>query len=325
MEKIKAIGLMSGGLDSHLAACLMLEQEIDLYLINYMTPFCTCTAKGKSCSEASKVARELDLPLKVVNITKDFLEVVKDPPHGYGSNMNPCIDCRILYFKRAKEYMAEIDAKFVVTGEVLGERPMSQRLVAMNTIEHASGLDGYVVRPLSAKRLKMSIPEEKGWVDREKFLNIQGRSRKPQIELAEKFQLKDYPCPAGGCLLTDPGFARRAKDLVSHNALTIDNVYLIKTGRYFRLNEKTILAVGRNQDENARLQELAKEKDLIFDVHDVPGPIGLLRGEASEKVKKIVASIISRYSDGEDVEVSCGDEKIKARDIGEEELKELRV
>ncbi|NQU73554.1 MAG: 7-cyano-7-deazaguanine synthase [Candidatus Omnitrophica bacterium] len=292
----KAVVLLSGGLDSTLAAKLMLEQGIELEAINFLTTFCTCTKKG--CQhEASKVAKELGIKITVENITNEYLEIVKNPKHGYGSGVNPCIDCRIFIFKRAKEFMQRIDASFIITGEVLGERPMSQRRAPLMVIEKESGLQGLILRPLSAKLFEPSIPEKTGVVDREALLAISGRSRKPQIELAKELDLNEYPCPAGGCLLTDPGFSKRAKDLLAHKNFTLDNVFLLKAGRHFRLSKSCKLIVGRNEKENEKISTLADEKDSLMDAKDVPGPIGLLRGEATEDDLSIALRIVARYAD----------------------------
>ncbi|NQT21487.1 MAG: hypothetical protein HQ592_17410, partial [Planctomycetes bacterium] len=214
---MRAVALLSGGLDSVLAVRVILDQGIDVEALNYVTVFCTCTPKNSSCSAASTAAAHLGVGLKTINTSRELLGAVKNPRHGYGRNLNPCLDCRILMFLKAKEYMQEIGASFLITGEVLGERPMSQRRDAMAIIERESGLDGLIVRPLCAKALEPSIPEKEGWVDRSKLLGITGRSRKPQIALAESYGINDYPCPAGGCLLTDAGFAARLRALMQHN------------------------------------------------------------------------------------------------------------
>jgi len=230
------------------------------------------------------------------------LEVVKHPKHGYGSNMNPCIDCRIFMLKKAKAYMEGSGASFLVTGEVLGERPMSQRRDAMRLIEKEAGLEGFIVRPLSAKLLPISIPEKEGWVDREKLLTIQGRSRKPQIKLAKQFGIDDYPCPAGGCLLTDPGFARRTKDLILHDPnFSINDVHLLKIGRHFRFSPKLKLMVGRNEEENEKVQTFAQEEDILIKVQQYPGPLSLLRGEIDPMGIEKAAAITVRYSKAKDL------------------------
>src|SRR3990170_2260758 len=213
---MKAISLLSGGLDSTLAARVLLDQGIELEALNFLTVFCTCTNRGETCLASQKAVQGLGIPLKVFNVSNEYLGVVKHPKHGYGSNINPCIDCRVFMLKKAKQYMEETGASFIVTGEVLGQRPMSQRKDAMRLIEKEADLKGLVLRPLSAKFLPVTIPEKEGWVDREKLLNIQGRSRKPQMKLADDLGIRDYPCPAGGCLLTDPSFAKRMKDLIHY-------------------------------------------------------------------------------------------------------------
>lgn len=291
----KAIAMLSGGLDSILAAKLMLEQGIELEAINFLTIFCTCTHKG--CQHAAtQAAKTLGISLKVLNITEEYLEVIKHPKHGYGSNMNPCIDCRIFTFKIAKEYMKEVGASFIVTGEVLGERPMSQRRDAIFLIEKEAGLKGLVLRPLSAQLFDPTIPEKEGVVDRSKLLDISGRSRKPQIELAKNFGINDYPCPAGGCLLTDPGFAKRIKDLLDRDALTLDNVRLLKFGRHFRLSEGLKLAVGRTQEENVSLQSLVHTGDILFKLKDHQGPFSILRGNADLALIGRAASIVAFHT-----------------------------
>ena len=209
---MRAVALLSGGLDSLLAIKVMLEQGVEVEALNFVSVFCTCTPKSSSCSAARSAVRQLGVPLKALNTSKQFLEVVKSPKHGYGRNLNPCLDCRILMFRQARTYLRKTGASFVITGEVLGERPMSQRREAMKLIEAEAGLEGLVVRPLSAALLEPTIPEQKGWIDRSRLLKIRGRSRKPQIELARTYGLTDYPCPAGGCLLTDAGFAGRMMD-----------------------------------------------------------------------------------------------------------------
>ena len=227
---MKAVMLLSGGLDSLLAARVLLDQGIELEALNFVTAFCNCTPKSRCCSSAASAVQQLGISLKVINSTQDFLKVVRNPAHGYGSNLNPCIDCRILMFRKAADYMRETGASFIVTGEVLGERPMSQRREAMNLIEKEAGLEGLIVRPLSAELLDPSMPEKEGWIDRKKLLAIRGRSRKPQIALAASYGLKDYPCPAGGCLLTDPIFAARMRDLMQHKpAFTVPDVSFSKS------------------------------------------------------------------------------------------------
>lgn len=274
---IKAIGLLSGGLDSHLAIRLMLEQGIDVTAVHYRTIFCTCTPKGCGKSTAKKVAEELGISFVEFDNTKEMLDVIKNPPHGYGRGANPCIDCRILMFKRAKQYMEETGASFIVTGEVLGQRPMSQYKNAMQLIEKKSGLCGLIVRPLSYNLLEPTIPERNGWIDRNKLLNHSGRSRKVQIGLAERYEIKDYPCAAGGCLLTDSEFAKRVKESFKNGEDSLCDMQLLKIGRHFRLFKKIKLIVGRNETENKRILNLARAGDILIEPVNVPGPTCLIR------------------------------------------------
>lgn len=299
---MKAIALLSGGLDSTLAAKVIMEQGVELAALNFMTVFCTCTNRGATCLASQKAVENLGIPLRIFNVSEEYLRVVKYPKHGYGRNMNPCIDCRIFMLKKAKTYMGESGAAFIVTGEVLGQRPMSQRRDAMVLIEKEAGLEGFILRPLSAKVLPMTIPEKEGWVDREKLLKIQGRSRKPQIELAEHFGIRDYPCPAGGCLLTDPGFAKRMKDLMIHDSnFSLNDVHLLKMGRHFRLSHGVKLVVGRNGDENQKIQTFAQGKDILLRVLNFQGPFSLLRGKSDEGDIEKAAAITAHYCKAKDM------------------------
>jgi len=297
---MKAIALISGGLDSTLAARLIKDHGIELIALNFKTPFCLCDRKTDSgCLNHSRlVAQNLGLEFKSVNITDEFFKVVEEPEHGYGSNMNPCIDCRILKFRKAKEFMQQSGASFIITGEVVGQRPMSQHRQALNIIDKESQLEGLVLRPLSAKLLPETIPEKEGWVDRNRLLNFSGRTRKPQIELAREFNIKDYPCPAGGCLLTDPEFARKVKDLIAHQELDLNNVELLKAGRYLRLSQDAKLVVGRNEQENERLLNLAQEGDyLFFPPEEIAGPTALGRGIFNPELIELSCRITCRYCD----------------------------
>jgi len=293
----KAISLISGGLDSTLATKVILEQGIEVIAANFVSPFCRCNHRAGCQHEAKFISGELGIPLRVMNVSKEFLEVLKSPKHGYGSHMNPCIDCRILMLKKAKELMKETGASFLITGEVLGQRPMSQRRDAMRTIEKDAGVSGLVLRPLSAKLLEPTIPEKEGWVDRSKLLDISGRSRKPQIQLASDFHIKDYPCPAGGCLLTDPAFSKRVKDLIDHNELTSEDVSLLNHGRHFRIEETAKLIVGRDEHDNQILEDKALGI-LLMPEEDVPGATALARGDFSKQETIVLACrLVARYFD----------------------------
>jgi tRNA U34 2-thiouridine synthase MnmA/TrmU len=295
---LKAVGLLSGGLDSSLAVKLMIDQGIEIHVLNIVTPFCTCTRKG--CKhEASRVAKLFGIPIKVISAGKEYIEIVKHPKYGYGRNMNPCIDCRIFIFKKAKEYMEHIGAQFIITGEVLGQRPMSQHKKALHIIEKESNTTGLIVRPLSAKLLSKTIPEEKKWIDRERLLAIQGRRRIPQMELAKELGFHDYPCPAGGCRLTDPGFAERLKEAFHHGEDSIQDINSLKYGRHFRLNSGAKVIVGRNEEENKILNGYFDTYDILIEVFDVGSPIVLLKNMRDKNDIKEAASLCVRYSDAD--------------------------
>ncbi len=298
---IKAVGLLSGGLDSTLAVKLMIDQGVDVRVLNFVTPFCTCTRKG--CRhEAIRVAELFGVPVKIISGGDAYIEMIKNPKHGYGKNMNPCIDCRIFMFRKAKKYMKDIGASFIFTGEVLDQRPMSQYKKAMKTIEQESDLENLVLRPLSAKLLDSTIPEEEYWIDREKLLSIQGRRRLPQIELADKLGVKDYPCPAGGCRLTDPHFAKRIRESFEHGEDTIEDIQLLKYGRHFRLKGGAKVIVGRNEEENKIIEKFQDENYILIEVIGVGSPIVLLKKIKGKSDIKKAASLCVRYSDADEDE-----------------------
>jgi len=297
-KTIKAVGLLSGGLDSTLTVKLMIDQGVEVTVLNFISPFCTCTRKG--CRhEALRVAEFFDIPVKVVTAGEDYLEIIRNPKHGYGRNMNPCIDCRIFMFQKAKKHMEEIGAHFIFTGEVLGQRPMSQHRKAMKIIEKESGLEGLVVRPLSAKLLPPTFPEEKQWIDREKLLSIQGRRRIPQMELADELGIKDYPCPAGGCRLTDPNFANRLRESFERGEDTIKDIQLLKYGRHFRLKSGAKVVVGRNEEENKILNGFFEKDDVLIEVTDVGSPVVLVKKTNGKEDVKEASTLCIRYSDAE--------------------------
>lgn len=332
----KAIALLSGGLDSILATKIIMEQGIEVEALNFLTVFCTCTKRGSTCLAGKAAADQLGIKLKVMEVSKEYFEVVKKPKHGYGRNLNPCLDCRIFIFKKAAQYMKEMGAQFLITGEVLGERPMSQRKDAMRIIEKESGLKGLILRPLCAKLMEPTTPETSGLIDRERLLDIQGRSRKPQIQLAKDFGINDYPCPAGGCLLTDSGFAKRMKDLMEHEPdFNVSDVQFLKVGRHFRLSPETKFVVGRDEDENARLLDLVRQGDLRFRPIDTKGPVGIGRGLFDKDLIYTASSIIARYSDKDNgakqFKVACRKESAETSDsilaepAAEELLERLRI
>ena len=295
---MKAIALLSGGLDSRLAIKLMLDQKVDIHALHFTSIFAPCSDREVEIAEAEQAAGEFGVPLTVQDITEDLIALVKSAPHGRGSGVNPCIDCRIMQLRRAKRLMPEVGAGFVVTGEVRGQRPMSQRHDAMNVIEREAGLEGLLVRPLCARLLEPTIPEKRDWIDRDRLKRIAGRGRKPQMELAEELGISDYPAPAGGCRLTEPNYARRMEDLLNHGELNIDNVRLLEVGRHFRLGENTKLVVGREHEENLRIEEPARPDNHILVARNFPGPTSLGRGQFTDKLLRLAARITARYGQG---------------------------
>lgn len=293
--------MLSGGLDSTLAAKILLEQGIELIGVNFVSIFCTCTSRKKKeagcLSEALEVGKKLGIQVKTYPKGMDYFKIVENPKHGYGKGMNPCIDCRIYMLKKAKTLMPEFGASFIVTGEVLGQRPMSQHRHQMEIIERESGLEGLIVRPLSAHLLPETIPEKLGIVDRQKLLDISGRSRKRQIELARLAGINDYPCPSGGCMLTDKIFSKRLKDLFTYKKnYTINDLKLLKVGRHFRISPDTKIIVGRNRAENEIL-ECFSYNYPFFKPIDVPGPSVILDGKLNQDTKNYVNALLFRYSD----------------------------
>ncbi len=305
---MKAICVFSGGLDSILSAKLIMDQGIEVIGVFFKTPFF-------GPERAIESAKIINLPLKIVDITEEHLKIVKSPKYGYGENMNPCIDCHSLMFKMAKRIMEEEGASFVISGEVLGQRPMSQNRKALKIVERESSLGKLLLRPLSAKKLPITVPERRGWVKRELLLDIHGRSRKKQIELAKKLKIEKYPTPGGGCLLTEKNFSVRLKDLLEfHPEFEIRDIELLKLGRHFRLDKRTKLIVGRNRNENEKIASFAKKEDILLFPHNIPGPSVLLTGDINDENIKKALDITATYSNKRpgceiDIEVIINGEK----------------
>lgn len=289
---VKAIGLISGGLDSILAVKMVSEQNIQVIGLTFTSPF------FDESERIQRLCELLKIELKIIRFNNDYIDLIKKPKYGYGKNLNPCIDCHTHMLKQAKKLMAQINADFIFTGEVLNERPMSQNRQALQNIERDANLIGMLLRPLSAQLLEPTIPETTGLIDRTKLGKICGRSRKPQLELAKKYSITDFPQPAGGCLLTEPNFCRRLKEAIEHNEVTSKDLELLKVGRHFRFGDKTKIIVGRNQDENNALEKLSEKNDTILQPAEVTGPTVLIRHlHNTEGTVKIAAGLCARYSD----------------------------
>lgn len=296
---LRAIALLSGGLDSTLAILTVLKQGIEVKAIKFQTPF-DCDAS--SLNDSLSVGRRFGFDTDICTPGEKFLTIVKNPPHGYGKNMNPCIDCRILMLKEAKLRMGMTGAEFIVTGEVLGQRPMSQRKDMLYYIDKEAGVAGRVLRPLSAKFLKITSPEAEGIIDRERLYGFSGRSRKPQMALAREFGLDDYPAPAGGCLLTEPNYAHRLKDLLTFTpSPSARDIELLRIGRHFRLSPVCKVIVGRDEAENDAIESLSAEKDSLLRVEGFGSPVTLVTGTLTDEALKIAASLCARYSDAKGI------------------------
>lgn len=292
----KAIGCISGGLDSMLAVRLIQRQGIEVVALHAKHLWGPLPLEADAEPPAVRAAETLGARLQIIDAYSADLQIVQHPKHGRGKRMNPCIDCRIWVLEQAKALMEHEGAAFVFTGEVLGQRPMSQRRPVMDMIERESGLTDILVRPLSAKCLAPTKPEREGVLDRQGLLGIAGRSRKVQIALAAEFGITDYPSPAGGCLLTDPGFAMRLRELMDHQAPTPNDIDLLKVGRRFRLADGTLIVMGRHYDDNLRLERLFQGGDVRIEAAEIPGPTTLVRGQPTPEDIAFAAALTLRYT-----------------------------
>ncbi len=297
---VKAISLLSGGLDSILATKLILDEGVLVEAVTFWMPFVSSSA---AVDISSQVSCEFNIKHHIIDLrdSVDYLKIVRKPTYGYGKNLNPCIDCHIFMLKKAKELMREKRASFIITGEVLGERPMSQRREILNLIDEKTSLKGLVVRPLSARLLEPTEPEMKGWLKRDDLLDIQGRSRRRQLDLAREMNIKHYLSPAGGCLLTDREFSKKVKDLIECGQLTIDNVALLKVGRHFRLDSEQKLVVGRDKSENKKIEGLRRDDDIILKPERIPGPTALYRGRFNLNLINLSGRILASYTKTKDI------------------------
>lgn len=291
-SKATGIGLLSGGLDSILAVKVLQEQDLQLLGVTFSTPFFS----GQPGVDAGRAA---GIEIQVIDLTEKHLAMLRSPVYGFGSQMNPCIDCHALMLREAGQLMEQIQADFLFTGEVLGQRPMSQRRDSLRSVEKLSGYPGRILRPLSARLLPPTLVENEGKVDRERLLDINGRSRKRQIELARHYGITDYPQPGGGCMLTKEGFARKLRELFAlHPEAGAGEIELLKWGRHFLLPGGILLAVGRQQTDNERLESVAGHEKMVLRVVDHPGPLGvLLHSTPENEALALAAKVVVSYSD----------------------------
>ncbi|GAX88043.1 tRNA-specific 2-thiouridylase [Lebetimonas natsushimae] len=305
---MKAIALFSGGLDSALAVKLIQEQNIEVEALYIDIGFEANREKKEFLKSA---ADKLGVKLHIADIRDEYIKTILfSPKYGYGKNLNPCIDCHANMIRIAKEYMDKTGAKFIINGEVVGQRPMSQRLPAMNAVTNLSGAKGLILRPLSAKLLPPTVPEIKGWVDREKLLGISGRERKIQLELAKKYGIEDFiESPGGGCLLTDANFSKRVKDLKNNIGFTYKEIEISKVGRHFSINGYKII-ISRNKDENPVLKNYSGEIFEIMKCDNFPGPVGLIQKNAPENIKQLAADMMVSYTKQNKGEIIVGNKKL---------------
>ena len=330
-KKVKAVGLISGGLDSILAAKVVKDLGVEVHGVYFAMPWGCCDK-----TTAIEAATQIGISFIVLQLDERYLEMVRKPKYGYGSVMNPCVDCRIHMFSRAGQYMRHIGADFVFTGEVLGQRPMSQMRHSMKSIEKGAGLEGRLLRPLSAHLLEPTVPETEGLIDRNRLLGLSGRSRKDQIEMAGGLNITAYNQPAGGCFLTDKNFAARMKDTLKHGYRNFRETIALKWGRHFRLSSEFKVILGRDEEENEALIRHAHPDDHVIQMSDNRGPTLILKGyNPTPEILATAAGLIQKFSrlkDQPSVEMTCWQCRDKndvcrvvARAIDEPEIERIRI
>ncbi len=329
----RAIGLFSGGLDSILAAKIIQQQGVEVLAVNFTSPFFGCSPTLGGEPVAARYADRYGIPFRSIPLGEAFLEMLRQPRHGYGSALNPCIDCKTFMLRCARELMAEQQADFVFTGEVVGQRPMSQRLDTLHLINRESGLGGLLLRPLSARYLKVTTPEAEGWVRREELPAIRGRGRKDQMRLAAELGIDEYPTPGGGCLLAEESYIPKVKDLLDHHLLLVRDFHLLRTGRHFRLSDSCKLIVGRDSDENEKILAAIGLGETTLRWAEGGGPLVLVVGEMDETALQLAGRVLLRYTrapKGEPARLSVQKdgqrtELAVVNDLQEAELEALRI
>ncbi len=292
----KGLVLISGGLDSAVALGVTMRQKIELEAVSYFSAFSDGIKEGTMGYWARKTAEHFNVKSHFMFLREEFIDMIRSPIYGYGIGLNPCIDCKILMLKKSKELMKKVGASFLITGEVLGERPMSQNRRSIELIEKKADLQGLIVRPLSGKYFPPTKPEKSGIIDREKLLDIQGRGRQRQIELASRFGIASYPQPAGGCILTDKNFTKRVNDLFKYGYSSLRQIISLRYGRHFRLSGGAKVVIGRDEEENNMILRLSDDKDTIFTLTHVPGPLLILSGEDTDENILKAASLVKYFS-----------------------------
>lgn len=327
-KQIKAVSLISGGLDSLLSTKVIMDQGIHVEGINFFTGFCveghTHAIRKKDKAKPKRnnalwVAEQLGIKLHIIDVIEEYKDILLNPKHGYGQNMNPCLDCKGFMVKKAHEWIKENDFDFIITGEVIGQRPMSQRKDTMPVIQRESGAGDLLVRPLCAQHLPATLPEREGWLDRDKLLDFSGRTRKPQFALAEEFGFEDYATPAGGCcFLTDKSYSQKLVDLWQHRGnreYELDDIMLLKVGRHIRPNDKFKIIVSREEGENKFMDGYKKQFTHLY-VSSHSGPLALIEGEVNVDDLKLAGEIVARYSQGRDAE----EVEVTAKPLNQKEI-----
>jgi len=313
---MKALALFSGGLDSMISIKLLTDQGVEVTALHIDIGF---GGKDDKSEILKSRANMVGADLEIVNSREQFVqEILFNPKYGYGKNFNPCIDCHGNMFRIAKALLQKHNASFIITGEVIGQRPMSQRSEAIKNVTKLAGDEegGLILRPMSAKLMTPTIAEKNGWVDREKLLDIEGRSREVQLRLAKEYGFEEYESPGGGCLLTESAFEKKIRDIMEHDKFTVEDIDLLKAGRHLRLTDGAKLVIGRDQEDNQRLQKIENSKYIFARAKDISGPISLLSKDASNKDKELAAKLILTYtktSPEDEGSVEIGDEVIKEK------------
>ncbi len=344
-DTVKAVALVSGGLDSTLAVKVIQDMGIEVIPLHFRTGFDLSDHRRKLAprrgndpprNEALRLGADFDLPVQIIDVSEEYVDVVLNPKYGYGKAANPCVDCHIMMLTKAKAYMERVGADFIITGEVLGQRPMTQHRQTLAMVAKRSGTSDLLIRPLSAKLLPETIPEKRGLVDRGALYSISGRGRKEQMRLAKEKGITDYPQPAGGCcFLTDHNWARRFRDLMAHKpreSVTAEDLDLLKVGRHFRISDTAKVVVGRDQAENEFMEKYAGGR-WSFVVRGFEGPLSLCEGRPSEEEARLAAALTARYSDGKaepELEVVCRrpdgrEERLRVSPPSEEQIAEWRL
>ncbi len=326
----KAVALLSGGLDSMLAIAALKEQGVEMEAVYFQSMFGCCK------DDARQAAHRLGVPFTMLKVGDDYLDLVENPKHGYGRGINPCVDCRGYMFEAAKKFMERAGASFLVSGEVLDQRPMSQKMKDFKVMEKDCGLEGKILRPLSAKRLPATEAEQRGWVDREQLFGIHGRSRKKLLELAARYGIEDPPMPSAGCALTSPLFAKKVRDVFDHHpGRQRWEFEILRIGRHFRLDTKAKAVVARNENQNAYFEVLHPAGTSLLSCENFGGPHALVIGECSEESLKTAGRLVLRYSQQKSLPETCeiriekdGESRsltLPAKPLTETELEKLRI